>query len=94
MRDLVRTLEIRYLGNVDPNLYFALLTDPPDSEKPFDEKDQLVSYCASLIEQLNEKYSSRGPSRFFHLHRYPDIQRNESDLDGLGTQTRETTGLQ
>lgn len=80
--DLVRALEIRYLGNVDANLYFALLTDPPDSEKPFDEKDQLVDYCASLIQELNKKYAKDGLCRFFHLHRYRTF--NETDQTWMG----------
>ena len=29
-------LETRYLGNRNPNLHFALLTDPPDSAQPFE----------------------------------------------------------
>ena len=69
MQHLVRALEIRYLGNVDPNLYFALLTDPPDSDQPFDEKDELAAMCSGMIEELNEKYAKPGTSRFFHLHR-------------------------
>ena len=32
--DLVLDLEIRFLANRDPNLYFALLTDSPDSDQP------------------------------------------------------------
>ena len=82
VKDLVRTLEICYLGNVDANLYFALLTDPPDSEKPFDEKDQLVNYCASLIQELNGKYAKDGLCRFFHLHRYRTF--NETDQTWMG----------
>ena len=33
VRDLVLDLEIRFLANRDPNLYFALFTDPPDSDR-------------------------------------------------------------
>src|SRR5215472_6708779 len=66
---LVRSLEIRYLGNADVNLYFALLTDPPDSATAFDEKDELAVLCSGLIEKLNHKYAANGPDRFFHLHR-------------------------
>jgi cyclic beta-1,2-glucan synthetase len=66
---LVRALEIRYLGNVDKNLYFALLTDPPDSTTAFDEKDELATLCSSLIETLNKRYAQDGSDRFFHLHR-------------------------
>ena len=36
VRDLVLDLEIRFLANRDPNLYFALLTDLPDSDQPED----------------------------------------------------------
>ena len=69
VQHLVRALEIRYLGNVHPSLYFALLTDPPDSDKAFDAKDELAVMCSGMIEQLNEKYAVPGTSRFFHLHR-------------------------
>ena len=31
MDALLEALEIRYLGNRDPNLFFALLTDFPDA---------------------------------------------------------------
>ncbi len=82
VRDLVRTLEIRYLGNVDPNLCFALLTDPPDSALPFDEKDQLVEYCAGLIQALNKKYGKDGSGPFFHLHRNRTF--NETEQTWMG----------
>jgi cyclic beta-1,2-glucan synthetase len=70
IRDLVRSLEIRYIGNRDPHLYFALLTDPPDSEQRFDERDQLVSLCSGLIEGLNRKYGRGGRGPFLHFHRH------------------------
>lgn len=82
VRDLVRTLEIRYLGNVDPNLCFALLTDPPDSALPFDEKDQLVEYCSGLIRELNAKYGCEGVGCFFHLHRNRTF--NETEQTWMG----------
>src|SRR3984893_5103203 len=68
--DLVRTLEIRYVGNRDSHLFFALLTDPPDSRERFDEKDRHVSLCSRLIEALNEKYSDTGVQPFYHFHRH------------------------
>ena len=70
IRDLVRTLEIRYVGNRDPHLFFALLTDPPDSRERFDEKDRHVSLCSRLIEELNQKYSDTGVQPFYHFHRH------------------------
>ena len=70
IRGLVRTLEIRYVGNRDPHLFFALLTDPPDSRERFDDKDHHVSLCSGLIEQLNQKYSDSGVQPFYHFHRH------------------------
>ena len=49
VRRNVDALEIRYLGNRDPHLHFALLTDSPDASQPFDEHDELVGICSTLI---------------------------------------------
>jgi len=46
---LVKSLEVRYLGNHDPNIHFALLTDLPDSAVPSNEDDPLVDLCTRLI---------------------------------------------
>ncbi|HZQ17549.1 MAG TPA: glucoamylase family protein [Terriglobales bacterium] len=67
---LVQDLEVRYLGNHDPNLHFTLLTDLPDSPVPSNEDDPLVDLCARLIKELNEKYSSRAQGSFLLLHRH------------------------
>ncbi len=66
---LVDDLEIRFLGNQDPNLHFALLTDLPDSPTPPAEIDPLAILCADLIEGLNEKYADYGAGSFFLFHR-------------------------
>jgi len=79
---LVRSLEIRYLGNTDANLYFTLLTDPPDSATAFDEKDELSALCSGLIENLNHKYAAGGPDRFFHLHRNRTFNARENTWMG------------
>src|SRR5579875_1335562 len=68
-RQAVKDLEVRYLANRDANLHFALLTDPPDSMKQFDEKDQLGALCSALIEKLNRRYGQDGRGQFFHFHR-------------------------
>jgi cyclic beta-1,2-glucan synthetase len=70
VRRNVDSLEIRYLGNNDPNLHFALLTDSPDAAQPFDEHDELVGLCSGLIERLNRKYAQDGRGSFLHLHRH------------------------
>lgn len=65
----VQALEIRFLANRDPNLHFALLTDPPDSTQQFDDKDALASLCSNLVGQLNEKYACEKKGSLFHFHR-------------------------
>jgi cyclic beta-1,2-glucan synthetase len=67
VRNLVLDLEIRFLANRDPQLYFALLTDCPDSDKPIDNSDCLIDLCTELIEGLNRRYSG---SPFILLHRH------------------------
>ncbi|HVX65145.1 MAG TPA: glucoamylase family protein, partial [Bryobacteraceae bacterium] len=70
VRDLVLDLEIRFLANRDPNLYFALLTDTPDSDQRVDEHDTLVAVCRELIEALNRRYGTEGHSPFHMFHRH------------------------
>jgi cyclic beta-1,2-glucan synthetase len=69
VRKLVEDLEIRFLGNHDPNLHFALLTDLPDSAWEPREDNSLVELCADLIRGLNEKYAGQGMGSFFLFHR-------------------------
>jgi hypothetical protein len=70
VRRLAEDLEVRFLGNHDRNLHFALLTDLPDSPVPSGEDDPLVDLCARLVKQLNEKYSGRQMGSFLMLHRH------------------------
>ncbi|MBV9182251.1 MAG: glycosyl transferase [Acidobacteria bacterium] len=70
VRHLVQDLEVRYLGNHDPNLHFALLSDLADSPVPAREDDPLVDLCAELIKQLNEKYAGQQSGSFLLLHRH------------------------
>jgi len=70
VRRLVQNLEVRFLGNHDPNLHFALLTDLPDSPVPAHEDDPLVELCSQLIKGLNEKYGGEKDGGFLLLHRH------------------------
>ena len=67
---LAEDLEVRFLGNHDPNMYFALLTDLPDSRELAGEESPLVDLCARLIQELNEKYAQRQMGSFFMFHRH------------------------
>src|SRR5579862_8801715 len=70
VRRNVEALEIRYLGNRDPHLHFALLTDSPDASQPFDKHDELIGICSTLVHQLNQKYALDERGSFLHLHRH------------------------
>jgi cyclic beta-1,2-glucan synthetase len=70
VEDLLEALEVRYLGNRDPNLFFGLLTDYRDaaqSTQPDDE--ELVHLLRSGIETLNETYAEDTPDAFYLFHR-------------------------
>ncbi len=69
VRKAVKDLEIRFLGNRDRNLHFALLTDFPDADQQFDENDGLAQMCSELIEVLNRNHAGKSYAPFFHFHR-------------------------
>jgi cyclic beta-1,2-glucan synthetase len=68
---LVDDLEVRFLGNHDPNLHFVLLSDLPDSPEKPPANSPLVHLCSELIRGLNEKYAAEKTGSFFLLHRHP-----------------------
>lgn len=71
--DLLEGLETRYLGNRDPNLYFALLTDFTDAAGPVQAGDAgLVQMAREGIEALNARYSPEG-AIVFHLYHRPRV---------------------
>jgi hypothetical protein len=70
VRRLVEDLEIRYLGNHDPNMHFALVTDLPDAREPSEEASPLVDLCGELIRSLNERHAATGEGSFLLLHRH------------------------
>ena len=68
--NLAEALEIRYLGNRDANLYFALLTDfadAPEQTRPGDAA--LLARARDAIETLNKTYSDDRPCIFYLFHR-------------------------
>jgi cyclic beta-1,2-glucan synthetase len=69
VHQLVEDLEVRFLGNQDSNLHFALLTDLPDSAAEPREHNSLVDLCSDLIDRLNKKYAGEGNGSFLLLHR-------------------------
>ncbi len=70
VRTLVDDLEVRFLGNHDRNIHFALVSDLPDSREPSREDDPLIDLCSDLIRGLNEKYADQDAGSFLLLHRH------------------------
>lgn len=67
---LLNSLEVCYLGNTTPNLYFALLTDFADSpEKESRENSELLHWAEAQMQNLNRRYAPVAQPLFFLLHR-------------------------
>jgi len=70
VRGLVEDLEVRFLGNHDRNMHFALVTDLPDADEPAPEANPLIDLCANLIRELDERHSGQQMGSFLLLHRH------------------------
>jgi len=71
IRQLIEDLEIRYLSNRDPHIYYALLTDLPDTAEPGgEESDERVDLAIDLVNDLNERYASLPYGGFYLFHRH------------------------
>jgi len=67
---LAEALEIRYLGNRDNNLFFALLTDFPDApERMLPTDAASLAHARAALEALNTTYRDDRPCIFFLFHR-------------------------
>jgi len=68
--DLLEGIELRYIGNRDRNLTFALLTDLPDAEsETLDSDAALIRLASEGIVELNDRYGPGGPAIFHLFHR-------------------------
>ncbi len=67
---IVDDLEVRYLGNRDPNLLFALLTDFKDAaQESLPEDEEVLNTVLQRIQLLNKKYKHPEHEPFFLFHR-------------------------
>ncbi|TAM60282.1 MAG: cyclic beta 1-2 glucan synthetase [Rhodanobacter sp.] len=68
--ELVEALEVRFLGNRDPNLHFALLSDFTDADSESLPGDApLLQLLQRRINALNVRYAKADAERFFLFHR-------------------------
>lgn len=80
VNQIIENLEVFYLGNKLPNLYFALLGDASEEEKEhMDFDDEVINTGTEEVKRLNEKY---GEEKFFFLYRKRVY--NESQRKWLG----------
>ncbi|HET9834664.1 MAG TPA: glucoamylase family protein, partial [Vicinamibacterales bacterium] len=69
-RELAAHIEVQALGNLDPNIHFAILSDFTDADAehlPLD--DAILAAASEAVKALNTKHGNRGPDRFFLFHR-------------------------
>ncbi|OFW02633.1 MAG: hypothetical protein A3I61_10990 [Acidobacteria bacterium RIFCSPLOWO2_02_FULL_68_18] len=77
---LIAHLEVQALGNIDPHIHFALLSDFPDAASETLPGDAAILAAArSGIAALNAKYADGAADRFFLFHRL----RQWNDREGL-----------
>ena len=70
VQDLLAHIEVQAVGNVDPHVHFAILSDFRDAPKatmPGDE--EILAAAQAGIEALNAKHAAGETTRFFLFHR-------------------------
>jgi cyclic beta-1,2-glucan synthetase len=80
---LLSQIERHFIGNSDPNIFFALITDFADAdqkEMPGDGKP--LAQTKAAIDRLNKKYGYRGYRPFYFFHR--ERAWNESEERWMG----------
>ena len=70
VRTLLEHLEVHALGNMDPRIHLALLTDFPDAQaETLPGEDDVLAAATAGIEALNARYAPGTGDRFHLFHR-------------------------
>ncbi|HEY6360870.1 MAG TPA: hypothetical protein VIX63_07175, partial [Vicinamibacterales bacterium] len=70
VRDLLAHLEVQALGNVDPHVHFAVLSDFRDAASETMPQDaEILAEARAGIEALNARHAAERGHRFFLFHR-------------------------
>ncbi|MGB8224472.1 MAG: hypothetical protein WCF10_17905, partial [Polyangiales bacterium] len=78
VKSLLKQVELHFLRSQDAHLYFALLTDLPDTlQPPTSGVDPLVAQVTAGIGALNEKYHRETSGPFYLFHRDPEWNPHE-----------------
>ena len=68
--ELVAHLEVQALGNIDPHIHFAILSDFPDAQTETLPHDaEILEAARARIAALNTKHANGSADRFFLFHR-------------------------
>jgi cyclic beta-1,2-glucan glucanotransferase len=80
VQDLLEHLEVQALGNVDPHIHFALLTDFRDADRETKPRDaEILAEARAGVQALNTKHANGATDRFFLFHR----QRQWNEHEGM-----------
>jgi cyclic beta-1,2-glucan synthetase len=78
--DLIAHLEVQALGNLDPNIHFALLSDFPDAPtETLPHDDEILEAARAGVAALNARHGNGSSDRFFLFHR----MRQWNEREGL-----------
>jgi len=78
-KDLLSQMEVYFLGNREKNLFFAMVGDFKDAPEEKQETDDIiVRTMMDGIKELNSKYSSEGPDRFYYVHRKRTFNKSQN----------------
>ncbi len=70
VEELLSHLEVQALGNVDPHIHFAVLSDFRDAgSETLPHDDEILSAARQGIEALNARHAGQRGDRFFLFHR-------------------------
>jgi cyclic beta-1,2-glucan synthetase len=78
--DLVAHLEVQALGNLDPHIHFAILSDFRDAATETLPGDaEILEAARTAVDALNAAHAADGSARFFLFHRH----RQWNEREGL-----------
>jgi cyclic beta-1,2-glucan synthetase len=70
VRELLEHLEVQALGNVDPNVHFAVLGDFEDAPEAVQQEDAaILEVAVEGIHELNRRHGAGREDRFYLFHR-------------------------
>ena len=84
VKELFKKLEVFFLANQSPNLYFALLGDCSESDQKEEKFDkEVIEESLKQVQKLNKKYISNNNFPIFHFI-YREREFNNSEEKYLG----------